>query len=148
MTFEEFDNYQDNLLSKCVIVKNTKGKEYANSDSRFANFNRLADQLRLTPQQIAWVYVTKHLDSIAFAIKTNKFKGLSEPFEGRIIDAIVYLTLIGGMVEEVCKEKEETPKLNVPVVDILPAKLVLNELENKSTERKIPRMVDSHDLKG
>lgn len=100
MTFEEFDRYQAELLSKVVLMKDTKGKEYANSENRFANFDRLAEELELTNLEVAWVYVAKHLDSIKQAIRTRIYEGRAEPLEGRFVDVIVYMTLIAGMVKE------------------------------------------------
>ena len=98
VTHQEFDKYQNELLSKVVGMGDTKGKEYSNSESRFANFDRLAAELGLTNIQVAWVYTKKHLDGIASYCRTQK--ELSEPIEGRIVDAIVYLTLIAGMIAE------------------------------------------------
>jgi hypothetical protein len=97
MTHQEFDFYQAELLHKVIDMRATKGKEYSNSEDRFANFNRLAGELGLTNIQVAWVYTKKHLDGIASFCRTQKV--LSEPIEGRIVDAIVYLTLIAGMIE-------------------------------------------------
>jgi hypothetical protein len=55
---------------------------------------------------VLWVYLKKHLDSIASYISNevkcdagNKPK-LSEPIEGRIMDARVYLALLRGLIEE------------------------------------------------
>jgi len=98
MTHQEFDDFQNILLRKVVGMRDTKGKEYSNSESRFANFDRLAVELGLTNIQVAWVYTKKHLDGIASFCRTGK--ELSEPIEGRIVDAIVYLTLIAGMIKE------------------------------------------------
>jgi len=98
MTHEQFDDFQNTLLRKVVGMRDTKGKEYSNSESRFANFDRAAAELGLTNIQVAWVYTKKHLDGIASYCRTKKV--LSEPIEGRIVDAIVYLTLIAGMIEE------------------------------------------------
>ncbi len=106
MTHAEFDDYQNILLRKVVGMRDTKGKEYANSENRFANFDRTAVELGLTNIQVAWVYVKKHLDGIASFCRTQK--ELSEPIEGRIIDAIVYLTLIAGMIAE--GEEDENGK--------------------------------------
>src|SRR5665647_1765164 len=110
MTHEEFNNYQIKLIDKVVGMGATKGKEYSNSESRFANFDRLAYELGLTNIQVAWVYTKKHLDGIASYCRTKKV--LSEPIEGRIVDAIVYLTLIAGMIEEerILKSKCEIDK--------------------------------------
>ena len=97
MTFEQFDSYQKSLLEQVVRMKDTKGKEYAHSIDRFANFNRLADRLSQSNLLIAWVYLTKHLDSIESYIKDGKVYS-TESIQGRIVDAITYLTLIGGMI--------------------------------------------------
>ena len=105
MTHKQFNEYQHDLLNKVVGMGDTKGKEYANSESRFANFDRAADELGLTNIQVAWVYTKKHLDGIASYCRTQR--ELSEPIEGRIVDAIVYLTLIAGMIAE----KERTLKV-------------------------------------
>ncbi len=83
----------DNLLE----LTDTKGREYANSDDQLANFKRLADQLNLSPAQIAYVYLTKHLDSIQSHIRDPE-KLLSEPVESRIDDAILYLILLKALL--------------------------------------------------
>lgn len=99
MTFEQFDEYQKQLLAQVAYLKDTKGKEYANSDNRFANFNRLSEALGLINFQVGWVYAAKHLDSIAQFCRTQQTHSV-ESIQGRITDAIVYLTLIGGMIDE------------------------------------------------
>jgi hypothetical protein len=108
MTHSEFDDYQNIILRKVVGMRDTKGKEYANSENRFGNFDRVAAELDLTNIQVAWVYTKKHLDGIASFCRTQR--ELSEPIEGRIVDAIVYLTLIAGMIEEREAEREKTLK--------------------------------------
>ena len=99
MTFQEFDEFQNRLIEQVVEMKNTKGKEYANSESRFANFDRLAVRLNIKPTAVALVYLTKHLDSIESYIKNGQTYS-TESIQGRIVDAITYLTLIAGMIEE------------------------------------------------
>jgi hypothetical protein len=99
MTFPEFDEFQTKLLAEVVKMKDTKGKEYANSESRFANFDRLSERLNLKNTAIALVYLTKHMDAIESFI--NKGRSYStETIQGRIVDAITYLTLIAGMISE------------------------------------------------
>ena len=98
VTFPEFDKFQEELLKEVVVMKDTKGKEYAHSEDRFANFNRLAEGLNLPNTQIAWVYTMKHKDSIESYLRGG-YKG-TEPIRGRIVDLITYLTLIAGMIEE------------------------------------------------
>jgi preprotein translocase subunit SecA len=100
MTFEEFDEFQSEIIKECIRMRDSKGKEYANSENRFDNFNRLAEELGLTNIQVAWVYAAKHLDSIKQAIRTKQYTGRAEPLLGRFVDSIVYFTLIAGMIEE------------------------------------------------
>ena|ERR1700676_4299803 len=109
MTFEEFDKYQAELLEQVVNMRNTKGKEYANSISRFANFDRLSGRLGITNIAVACVYMTKHLDSIESYIKNNQTYS-TESIHGRIVDAITYLTLISGMIKEDELKNQETRK--------------------------------------
>ena len=99
MTRKEFNIFQEILINEVIAMKDTKGKEYANSESRFANFDRLAASLGIPNIQVAWIYTAKHLDSIASYCRTGQTFS-SEPIRGRIVDAIVYLTLIAGMIEE------------------------------------------------
>lgn len=100
VTFTEFDTYQDELLCQVEGMSRTKGKEYANSETdRFANFNRLSQRLGVSNLQVGWIYLVKHLDAIESRIKTSETYS-TEPIEGRIVDAITYLTLIAGMIKE------------------------------------------------
>ena len=99
MTFDEFNKFQLTLIDEVIRMRDTKGKEYANSTDRFANFKRLAEQLEISNIQIAWIYTTKHLDAIAQYCRTQETRS-TEPIRGRIVDAITYLTLIAGMIKE------------------------------------------------
>ncbi len=99
MTFPEFDKFQQELLKEVVGMRDTKGKEYAHSEDRFANFNRLAAGLNLPNYLIGWVYCKKHLDSIESFMKDGKVYS-NEAIQSRFLDAITYLILIAGMVRE------------------------------------------------
>lgn len=78
----------------------TKGREYARSAvSRFSNFDRLSTLLDIPNTQICLIYLMKHIDGIAYYVK-NGNEASAEPIRGRIIDAITYLTLLAGMIEE------------------------------------------------
>lgn len=84
----------------------TKGNEYANSeDDQLANFRRLGNELSLPMEKVLSVYLTKHIDSIKSWLKgLGKEKQPatlpSEPIEGRIDDAILYLILLKAMIIE------------------------------------------------
>lgn len=144
MTFENFDKVFDDLIAKCRTMRDTKGKEYANTqEDRLANFKELANELgvvslgqvKLTlqnarkqfiknsqtglysdlenwdaalegiineialepdPKIILMIYFMKHIRSIEAWIKNGEISS-EERIEGRIIDAITYLTLLWGL---------------------------------------------------
>jgi hypothetical protein len=100
MTFDEFDAYTEVMLKQVRHMRDSKGKEYANSEDRFDNFNRLERRLQQDRLKIALVYFTKHLDSIESYVRNGRTYS-NEGIQGRIVDAITYLLLIGGMIEEV-----------------------------------------------
>jgi len=97
MTYEDFDKLVEQMIQEEKAIGNTKGKEYTQGD-RLDNFKRLAAELGITPLQVLWIYLKKHLDSIAHYVRTEKV--LSEPIQGRIKDARVYLSLLRGLIEE------------------------------------------------
>jgi hypothetical protein len=100
MTFPEFNKFFDQLVDTCKGIQDTKGKEYAHSEShRFANFDRAAERLGISREMVANVYLHKHLDSIDnYILNRETYSG--EHIQGRIVDAIVYLSLIAGMISE------------------------------------------------
>mgnify|MGYP003145697625 CR=1 FL=1 len=74
-------------------------KEYAHGQKDvFANFRRVAKSIDANMQKVLWVYFLKHIDGISAYIKGHKSQ--RENVRGRIIDAMVYLALFYGMVEE------------------------------------------------
>lgn len=99
MTFEEFDKYSAELLADVVKMRNTKGREYAGPKDRFDNFNRLAARTNMPRNRVWQVYFTKHMDAIESYIQAGR-EFSDEGIRGRIVDAITYLTLLAGMIEE------------------------------------------------
>lgn len=116
MTFEEFDKFTDELFAECRAMRDSKGKEYAGTADRFGNFNRLAEKLGLPREKILSVYLTKHLDAIDNFIRDRKV--YSEPIRGRIVDAIVYLSLLAGMIDEERTAKRVADPTSLPVAEI------------------------------
>lgn len=99
-----------NTLETICRISDTKGIEYRHdNDDRLDNFKRVAQATGTTPEQCLHVYLSKHMDAISNFIRrgANPSKQLSEPIEGRIDDAIVYLLLLKGMVLEKRKEVAE-----------------------------------------
>jgi len=87
----------------------SKGEEYSRSDDdQLANFKRQGAEFGMNPEQVLAIYLNKHLDSIKTWVKNQTLPTqpvLSEPIEGRIDDAILYLLLLKAMIVE--KKEEE-----------------------------------------
>lgn len=111
MTFDEFDLNQSQLFQLIKEISRTKGKEYANGENRFGNFNRLAEKYDVPNYLIGAILFTKHLDSIEYFIKNRCSVSLSEPIQGRFADAINYLSLIYGMIEEEMQKRVYTSSI-------------------------------------
>jgi hypothetical protein len=109
MLHKDFIKHTEMLFKSCLETMDSKGSEYSGTDDKFANFKRLSVSLGMPMEVILMVYFTKHIDSItSFVHKRSEGKtvaeiesGLSEPITGRIMDAINYLFILAGMVQEV-----------------------------------------------
>lgn len=84
-------------------LTDSKGAEYAHDADQLANFKRLGKQLQLEPTTVLMVYMQKHLDAIAAyvsAVQNGSVPTLSEPINGRIDDAILYLVLLKALIHD------------------------------------------------
>lgn len=104
MKAEAFAKSIDELYEQLKLLTASKGEEYKRrEDNQFANFERGAQALGLTREQVLMVYLSKHLDSIVTYVKdraAGQEKVYAEPISGRIDDAILYLLLLRGMTIE------------------------------------------------
>lgn len=104
MKAEAFAKSIDELYERLKSLTASKGEEYKRrEDNQFANFERGAQALGLTREQVLMVYLSKHLDSIVTYVKdraAGQEKQYAEPISGRIDDAILYLLLLRGMTIE------------------------------------------------
>lgn len=104
MNGEEFEKTIHALHEKLLQLTATKGAEYTQGrDNRFDNFERQAEALGLTREQVLLVFLNKHLDSITTYVKDRALargREYSEPMTGRVDDAILYLLLLRGMMAQ------------------------------------------------
>ncbi len=98
MDRDRFVLLMDNEFQDLLRTGATKGKDYAGDDDALSNFKRHAAELGLTPEQVWAVYASKHWDAIMTYVRLGHVA--SEPVEGRIHDAIMYLFLLLGLVIE------------------------------------------------
>lgn len=108
MTKDEFGKIMETVFAECVDLRRAGQKEYAaGSDSPFANFERIASECDIPRELVLYIYLKKHMDGIRAWI--NGHRSQREDVRGRINDAIVYLNLLRGMVEDEPQFNEVTP---------------------------------------
>lgn len=98
MTRKEFQMLMTEQFDRLLEINNRKGHDYAGDSDALDNFKRHAGNLNLTPEQIWAVYASKHWDAVITYCREGAVA--SEPIEGRIDDALLYLFLLRGLVEE------------------------------------------------
>ena len=100
MTHDQMSNYvKDYLIPKVLKTRDQAQKEYAEVDNVFANFENAANFTGGTRDEAIMTYLIKHIQGLG----SYTCKGVTaqrEGGEGRIIDAIVYLLLLGASLED------------------------------------------------
>ena len=98
MNYKNLDKIIQRQIKQILQTRDDGQKEYARDvDNVFANFERVGKYINISREQVLMVYLLKHIDGIMAYI--NGHKSQREGVEGRITDAIVYLLLLRGMVE-------------------------------------------------
>lgn len=104
MTRQEVAELFDRVHRELAELREAGQKEYAHDETNaFANFERIGVRLGVGRDVVLLVYLLKHIDGITAYVKGHKSQ--REDVRGRIKDAIVYLHLLYGMVEE-----DDTPE--------------------------------------
>ena len=86
-------------LKQVLKIRDAGQKEYARTqDNVFANFERVSSFTGVSREQALMTYLLKHIDGIMAHI--NGHKSQREDVSGRITDAIVYLLLLQGMIDD------------------------------------------------
>jgi len=100
MKKEEFISLMDSMHQEEKEEHLRKNADYADREGKniLANFERVSQNLNITPQTALLIYMEKHIDAIRTYIRYGSVT--SEPIEGRIKDARVYLSLLRAMVEQ------------------------------------------------
>jgi tRNA G10 N-methylase Trm11 len=99
MTKGDMASVLERLIEDLRLVREAGQNEYAHNETNaFANFERVAERMGSDRKAVLMVYLEKHLDGIHSHIQGNTSQ--REDVRGRIKDAIMYLALLYGMVEE------------------------------------------------
>ena len=102
---------EEEILPAITNTREEGQKEYAHDlKNIFANFERVSGTLSVKREKVLMTYFLKHIDGIMAHI--NGHESQRESVYGRLTDAIVYLLLLWGMIEEdkYHENKEDTEK--------------------------------------
>jgi len=98
MEFEKLEDVAFSILDEATRVRRIALKEYARSENVFENFEDTAARLGITREEVAYVFLDKHIRGIASYIRGNKSQ--RDSIRGRIVDAINYLLILASMFED------------------------------------------------
>lgn len=102
MTQDIFLATQKKIFDEIIVIGATKGKEYARDNDRLANFKRIAEELKIEPEKVCFIFLKKHYDAIVYYIQQGKLESEETPLS-RFADVINYFTLLYAIM----KEKED-----------------------------------------
>lgn len=103
MNQKEFTDHASRMMDACHKLLVVKGGEYAGSEDRLGNFKRGATLTGCTPLQVAFIYASKHYDSIATFVRDEAAgadRARSETMQSRFQDLMNYMLLMAALVEE------------------------------------------------
>jgi len=106
MQYDVFKKLGGDFLARMQDLLDKKGADYTCGDEdRLANFKRLAERTGVTPMQVWWVFVQKHLAAIENYVKSGKVE--SEPIHGRLQDVANYCLLASALIEDLAETRKE-----------------------------------------
>jgi len=97
----EFKEREDEIMD-------FKRIEYAANEDRLENFRTISEFTETSMEQVALLYLLKHIQSITVAVKSDRYRWCWEDDDGeglkqRIADARNYLLLLAAALEERCE---------------------------------------------
>ena len=104
-TPENFNRLCEEFRETEAEIMGFKRTEYAAAEDRLENFRTIAEFTGTTMEQVALLYLLKHIQSIAVAVETNNRRWYwgnvdGEGLKQRIADARNYLLLLAGCLDE------------------------------------------------
>ncbi len=106
ITEDEFKKFFYNRFEKCSETLIKKSEEYSSEEDKMRNFNVSARMLGIEPEQVAFLYMMKHFESV-YEIVMNQKKVTREIWDEKIGDLINYLFLIDAILMKKLEGKSD-----------------------------------------
>jgi len=99
MTHEKFNQVVENMLETCRQTLIKKQDEYNLDEDRLSFFKEGNDLTKLSPERILYLFMYKHIKSLADMVASEK-QYPKELWEEKIKDNINYLLLLRALLED------------------------------------------------
>lgn len=107
MRHSSVDELIKELTARADALLLSKGREYGDADDDLHNFKRPNNMgLTITPATVAWIYASKHLESVLKYVKNDTLEVGTEPAIDRFADLINYLRLVYCCLVEADRQRE------------------------------------------
>lgn len=146
MNQKDFEELCQQIQRDTTDILILKGREYAGSADRLANFKRNAELSGVDPLTVLHVYMAKHWDSFSTYVRDMQAKQpreLSEPIEGRLHDLINYAVLAVALISD-AQESEPLQANEVPAIWIKLEGVEGERLVTGAQAEKIERIVKTN----
>lgn len=117
MTPKQFEELREEFLIHESKILDWKRGEYSSNEDVLQNFHEVAEFLEQRASEVALVWLLKHIQSIALAVRSGKYAWAWETEGGeglkqRIADARNYLLLLAACLDEEVNQISKQTKNN------------------------------------
>jgi predicted house-cleaning noncanonical NTP pyrophosphatase (MazG superfamily) len=123
MTPKRFEEMREEFLTHESKILDWKRGEYSPDEDRLQNFHEVAEFLEQRASKVALVWLLKHIQSIALAVRSGKYAWAWETEGGeglkqRIADARNYLLLLAACLDEEANQISKQKTINNLIKDV------------------------------
>ncbi len=105
LTEEEFESFFKKRIEKCKATLLKKSEEYSAENDKMRNFNVVARMMNMTPQQVAFMFMMKHFESV-YEIVMNEKEVTLEMWDEKMGDLMNYFFLIDAMMQKELEDEQ------------------------------------------
>ena len=99
MTKNEYNKHFNELLEIVVETREEGQKEYAHDNNNvFLDFDSTAKLINVSPEKVLFCHLNKHIRGISKYLQDGEKQ--RDDIQGRIVDSMVYLSLLSGMIKK------------------------------------------------
>tara|TARA_R100001594_G_scaffold146427_1_gene197825 strand:- start:1277 stop:1585 length:309 start_codon:yes stop_codon:yes gene_type:complete len=99
MNKQEYNEHFEELLQIVIETREAGQEEYAHDNNNvFKDFYNTGELIGVKPEKVVFCHLNKHIRGISKYLQDGKKQ--RDNIQGRIVDSIVYLSLLSGMIKK------------------------------------------------